>query len=297
MGPSKAFPEAGHPGWTALGSGPAAALTWLRLGKRPQDTCAPPSHLWAGSCSVPAQKHNGGGAHSWPSVEDCWDTQRKGLGAFTRSLTLGDVPKAKAKDKPPLSLLLVDNPQEHRQCFIHVSIESSYCDPGLWWVLRKCLWMNSWMCECFKYKHRLKGHLLSIPEPLKGCIQSRLTKTVRPDGHSFTMNMNSGWSGRQKCTGRWAGGTVQGLSLALKIGEPCLLRMGQQTEQSQGCCHLGLEERQSRRGSDTHRHRVRGVHYIPWREANGLPITLKNGQLASKGMIPPTSKLPSCLLA
>ena len=139
MGPSKAFPEAGHPGWTALGSGPAAALTWLRLGKRPQDTCAPPSHLWAGSCSVPAQKHNGGGAHSWPSVEDCWDTQRKGLGAFTRSLTLGDVPKAKAKDKPPLSLLLVDNPQEHRQCFIHVSIESSYCDPGLWWVLRKCL--------------------------------------------------------------------------------------------------------------------------------------------------------------
>lgn len=99
-----------------------------------------------------------------------------------------------------LSLLLVDNPQGQRQCLIHVSIVSSYCDPGLWWVLRKCLWMNGWMCECFKYKHGLKGHLLSIPGPLKGCIQNRPTKAVRLDGHSFTMNMNSGWSGRQKWT-------------------------------------------------------------------------------------------------
>lgn len=156
------------------------------------------------------------------------------------------------------------NPQGHRQCFIHVSIVSSYCDPGLWWVLRKCLWMNSWMCECFKYKHGLKGHLLSIPEPLKGCIQNRPTKAVRPDGHSFTMNTNSGWSRRQKWIGA-GGSAVQGLSLALKIGEPCLLRMGQQPEPSQACCHLGLEERQSRRGSDTHRHRGRGVHYIPER--------------------------------
>lgn len=65
---------------------------------------------------------------------------------------------------------------------------------------------------------------------------------------------------------RWAvGSAVQGLSLALKIGEPCLLRMGQHPEPSPACCHLGLEERQSRRGLDTHRHRGRGVHYIPER--------------------------------
>ena len=129
-------------------------------------------------------------------------------------------------------------------------------------------------------------------------MHSKQTDKDCPTGWaSFTMNMNSGWSGRQKCTGGWAGGAVQGLSLALKIGEPCLLQMGQQTEQSQGCCHLGLEEKQSRHGSDNHRHRGRRVHYIPWREAHGLPITLKNGQLTSKGMIPPTSKLPSCLFS
>lgn len=105
MGPSEAFLEAGRPGWTALRSGPAAALTWLRLGRRPQGTCAPPSHVWAGSCSLPAQERKGGDAHSWPSVEDCWDTQRKGLGAFTRSPTLGDVPKAKPRTNPSFSWL------------------------------------------------------------------------------------------------------------------------------------------------------------------------------------------------
>ena len=188
-----------------------------------------------------------------------------GLLGHTKEKALGLLPgpslwemSLRPRTDPTLSpLLLVDNPQGQRQCFIHVSIMSSYCDPELWWVLRKCLWMNGWMCECFKYKHGLKGHLLSIPGPLKGCIQNRPTKAVRPDGHSFTMNMNSGWSGRQKWTLGGGEAAVQGLSLALRIGEPCLLRMGRQMEQSQGCCHLGLEGRQGRCGSDTHRHRGR----------------------------------------
>lgn len=76
----------------------------------------------------------------------------------------------------------------------------------------------------------------------------------------------------------WGEGAVQGLSLALKIGEPCLLRMGQQPEPSQACCHLGLEERQSSVALTAQTQRQRCSLHAGERHMD-FPIALKIGQL------------------
>ena len=62
-----------------------------------------------------------------------------GLLGHTKEKALGLLPgpslwemSLRPRTDPTLSpLLLVDNPQGQRQCFIHVSIMSSYCDPEL----------------------------------------------------------------------------------------------------------------------------------------------------------------------